>query len=77
MVGCKRCCVVITQLNKAIFENKLEAKIKHFCKYELLIIDEIEYSPIEKQGSNLFFQLIAKRYKKHSTVITTNINFNK
>lgn len=71
------CHDLITQLNKAFFENKLDSKIKHFCKYELLIIDEIGYLPIEKQGSNLFFQLIAKRYEKHSTIITTNINFNK
>ena len=41
------------------------------------IIDEIGYLPIEKQGSNFFFQLIAKRYEKHSTIITTNFNFNK
>ena len=69
------CHDLITQLNKAFFENKLDSKIKHFYKYDLLIIDEIGYLPIEKQGSNLFFQLIAKRYEKHSTIITTNINF--
>ena len=43
----------------------------------LLIIDEIGYLPIDKQGANLFFQLIAKRYEKKSTIITTNMTFNK
>ena len=71
------CHNLITQLNKAFFENKLESRLKHFCKYELLIIDEIGYLPIDKQGANLFFQLIARRYEKHSTIITTNINFSK
>ena len=71
------CHDLITQLNKAHFENKLEARIKHFCRYELLIIDEIGYLPVDKQGANLFFQLIAKRYEKHSTIITTNQTFNK
>lgn len=71
------CHDLITQLNKAHYENKLEARIKHFCRYELLIIDEIGYLPVDKQGSNLFFQLIAKRYEKHSTIITTNQTFNK
>lgn len=42
-----------------------------------MIIDEIGNLPIEKQGSNLFIQLIAKRYEKHSTIITANNNFNK
>ena len=71
------CHDLITQLNKAHFENKLEARIKHFCRYELLIIDEIGYLPVDKQGANLFFQLIAKRYEKRSTIITTNQTFNK
>lgn len=71
------CHDLITQLNKAHYENKLEARIKHFCRYELLIIDEIGYLPVDKQGANLFFQLITKRYEKHSTIITTNQSFNK
>ena len=30
---------------------------------------------INKEDSNLFFQLIDMRYEKKSTIITTNINF--
>lgn len=71
------CHDLITQLNKAHFENKLEKRIKHFCGYELLIIDEIGYLPVDKQGANLFFQLITKRYEKRSTIITTNMTFNR
>ena len=71
------CHDLITQLNKAHFENKLEARIKHFCRYELLIIDEIGYLPVDKQGANLLFQLIAKRYEENSTIITTNQPFSK
>jgi len=71
------CHDLITQLNKAHFENKLDTRIKHFCRYELLIIDEIGYLPVDKQGANLLFQLIAKRYEKHSTIITTNMVFSK
>lgn len=71
------CIDLINQLNKANYENKLDTRIKHYCRYELLIIDEIGYLPVDKQGANLFFQLIAKRYEKHSTIITTNQTFNK
>ena len=52
------------------------ARLKHFFKYKLLIIDELGYLPIEKDDAKLFFQLIDKRYEKRSTIITTNINFN-
>lgn len=66
------CHDLIQQLNKAHSENRLESRLKHFAKYKLLIIDEIGYLPVDKQGANLFFQLIAKRYEKNSTIITTN-----
>jgi DNA replication protein DnaC len=71
------CHDLIQQLNKAHSENRLEARLKHFAKYKLLIVDEIGYLPVDKQGANLFFQLIAKRYEKNSTIITTNQPFGK
>lgn len=57
-------------------ENRLDARLKHFSKYRLLIIDEIGYLPINKEDSNLFFQLTDMRYEKKSTILTTNMNFN-
>jgi len=71
------CHKLITILNRAHFENKLEQKLSFYSKYRLLIIDEIGYLPFDKQGANLFFQLIAKRYEKKSTIITTNQPFSK
>lgn len=71
------CHDLITDLRKAQFENKLEQKLKFYNKYRLLIIDEIGFLPISKDDANIFFQLIAKRYEKKSTIITTNIPFSK
>ena len=71
------CHALITKLNKAQRENKLDNFLKHMCKYKVLIIDEIGYLPVDKQGSNLFFQLINNRYGTKSTIITTNMPFSK
>ena len=59
------CHDLIMQLKKAHNENRLEQRLKQFCKYKLLIIDEIGYLPIDKLGANLFFQLITKKIKTH------------
>jgi len=53
----------------------LDARLRHFNKYKLLIIDEVGYLPIDSDDAKLFFQLIDKRYEKRSTIITTNISF--
>lgn len=71
------CNDLITNLSRAFKENRLDSKIKFYCKYKLLIIDEIGYLPITKEESNMFFQLIAKRYENKSTIITTNLPFSK
>lgn len=71
------CHDLIQTLKKAHDENRLETRLKHFAKYKLLIIDEIGYLPVDKTGANLLFQLIAKRYERHSTIITTNQPFSK
>ena len=41
----------------------------------MLIIDGISYLPMDIQGTNLFFQLIARRYEKPSAVFTSNKTF--
>ena len=66
---------LIEQLKKAHFENRLPDKLKVLSKYRMLIIDEIGYLPMDIQGANLFFQLIARRYEKTSTVFTSNKTF--
>jgi len=68
---------LIDKIKKAHSENRHEHIVKHYSKYKLLIVDEIGYLPIEKQYSDIFFQLIAKRYEKKSTIITTNQPFSK
>lgn len=80
----KRYCVyfitfqdLIAQLKKAESENRLETRIKFFCRYKLLIIDELGYQKMDVSSANLFFNLIAKRYEKLSTIITTNSPFSK
>ncbi len=68
---------LINKLTKAFHENRHEQVLKQYFKSQVLIIDEIGYLPIDKIGANLFFQLIAMRYEKKSTIITTNIPLSK
>ncbi len=68
---------LINKLTKAFHENRHETVLKQYYKAQVLIIDEIGYLPIDKIGANLFFQLIAMRYEKKSTIITTNIPLSK
>ena len=69
--------VLMEKIKKAAQENRLEQIIRHYMKYTLLIIDEIGYLPVDKDSSYGFFQLIASRYEKKPTILTTNQPFSK
>ncbi len=71
------CHNLMLKLNKAQKENRLDKQLQHLAQYKVLIIDEIGYLPVDHQGSNLFFQLIAKRYMSKSTIVTTNMPFSR
>lgn len=69
------CNDLIQALRKSYLQNRLDDKLKTLSKYKLLIIDEVGYLPIDRDASNMLFQLINKRYEKSSTIITTNKPF--
>ena len=71
------CNDLISNLKKAYLENRLEDRLRLYSKYKVLIIDEVGFLPIDKQGANMLFQLINKRYEKSTTIITTNQPFSK
>ncbi|WP_113671094.1 IS21-like element helper ATPase IstB [Vallitalea guaymasensis] len=68
---------LINNLRKAYNEGTLEKKLKLYYKYKLLIIDEVGFNEISSLESKLFFQLVDLRYEKRSTIITSNITFEK
>lgn len=70
-----KCSNLLKNLKKAQDENRLEARLKHYASYRLLIIDELGYLPISEGDERLLFQLIDRRYEKKSTIVSTNINF--
>ena len=63
---------LITTLGKALYENRLDERLKILTQPKLLIIDEIGYIPIDRQGANLFFQLVSRRYERGSILLTSN-----
>ncbi len=69
--------VLMEKFKHAATENRVEQVVKHYLKYTVLIIDEIGYLPTDKNAAYGFFQLIAARYEKRPTILTTNQTFSK
>ena len=41
----------------------------------LLIIDEFGYVKLDEEETNLFFEIVNRRYEQSSIIITSNLNF--
>ncbi|MFM7102845.1 MAG: IS21-like element helper ATPase IstB [Verrucomicrobiota bacterium] len=63
---------VINELLVAQKGHRLRKTMKKYAGVDLLILDEIGYLPIDKAGADLLYQVLAERYEKASTVLTTN-----
>lgn len=65
----------IDRLEAAQHSNSLDSELKRLERYELLVVDEIGYLPLERQAANLLFALIARRYERGSIIVTSNRGF--
>ena len=66
---------IVAALARAEREGALRQKIRYFCRFSLLIVDEIGYLPVIGGGGNLFFQLVNARYEKGAMILTSNRGF--
>ncbi len=68
---------LVLALAKASREHGLEAFLKDLHGSDLMVIDELGYVPIDREGARLLFQVMSDRYERRSMIITTSIEFNR
>ncbi len=66
---------LIATLMKAKQENRLEKQLQQLGYARVLIQDEIDYLPVTREETSLFFRLLNRRYEKASIVLTSNKGF--
>lgn len=57
--------------------GRLDKALADIVRYNLLILDELGYVPLDIDGARMVFQAMSNAYEKQSLVITTNIEFSK
>lgn len=66
---------LIETLEMAELKGELKKKIVQLQKFDILIIDELGYLPMNRQGMHNLFQLINALYEYRSIILTTNKEF--
>ncbi|RLD54788.1 MAG: AAA family ATPase [Bacteroidetes bacterium] len=68
---------LITQIKESRSEKTLRQFENRFEKYDLVICDEFGYISFDKEGAELLFSHLSLRAGIKSTIITTNLSFDR
>lgn len=68
---------LITKLKESRSEKILRIFQSRLEKYDLIIVDELGYISFDKEGSELLFTSLSLRANNKSTIITTNLSFDR
>lgn len=66
---------MINHLYASRADNSLQKTLTYYTKLQLIVIDETGFLPFDKDGADLFFQVISKRYECGAIILTTNLAF--
>ena len=76
------CSIHFTTMADLIYKLKIDRETGKIGKSRrpyvwagLVVVDEVGYTPIDRDECNLFYQFVSTRYEKASTIITSNKAF--
>ena len=70
-----RCLDLVNTLLDSLRREKLYRLMKELAKTDLLIIDELGFVPLAREGAELLFNVIAQAYEQQSVIVTSNLQF--
>ncbi len=63
------------EMYQSLADKSSRRLLNRLVKIDLLVIDEMGYLNLKPEQSNIFFKLMEERYRKKSTIITTNLKY--
>lgn len=66
---------LVIELKESNSKQKLRTYQKRFEKYDLIIADELGYISFDREAADLLFTVLSLRASQKSTIITSNLTF--
>jgi DNA replication protein DnaC len=72
---------MIRHLGASLADHSLPERLRYYCRWDLVLIDEFGFDRIERDecphAAALLYKVIEARHQKRSTAILTNLDFDK
>jgi DNA replication protein DnaC len=63
------------EMYASLADRSTRRLLKQLSRIDVLVIDEMGYLNLKPEQTNIFFKLMEERYRRHPTIITTNLEY--
>jgi DNA replication protein DnaC len=63
------------EMYSSLADHSSRKLVNRLARIDVLLIDELGYLNLRPEQSNIFFKLMEERYRRKSTIITTNLDY--
>lgn len=63
------------QMYASLADRSTRRLLNRLARVDVLLIDELGYLNLKQEQTNIFFKLMHERYRRHPTIITTNLDY--
>jgi DNA replication protein DnaC len=63
------------EMYASLADRSTRRLLKQLARLDVLVIDEMGYLNLKPEQTNIFFKLMEERYRRHPTIITTNLDY--
>lgn len=66
---------LMNELLRAQAAFELPKTLRTYSRLDVIVVDEVGYTPFSTDGARLLFQFFAEMYERRSLILTTNLQF--
>jgi DNA replication protein DnaC len=63
------------EMYASLADRSTRKLLSYLARLDVLLIDEMGYLNLKPEQTNVFFKLMEERYRRHATIITTNLAY--
>src|SRR5499427_3378278 len=63
------------EMYASLADRSTRQLLNRLARLDVLLVDELGYLNLKPEQSNIFFKLMEERYHRHSTIVTTNLDY--
>jgi DNA replication protein DnaC len=63
------------EMYASLADRSTRKLLTYLAQLDVLLIDEMGYLNLQPEQTNIFFKLMEERYRRHATIITTNLDY--